>query len=616
MRPLTALFLPTVLLLASAVAAAVPSTMTFQGRLTDDLGQPLDTTVALTFRLYVASSGGSPVWVETHDDVVISYGVFEVQLGETSPLTRSHFDGSPRWLSIAVDGGAESAVRLPVNSSAYTIRANYADTSGRAKYADTAAFAVGVGNSGWADDGANVRLVTASDWLGIGTASPEDKVHIESSLSGGTAFLKLETSHASNWGETGLRIETPQNRWHLRMDDATNNNIPDGALGLRSQDVGTEIMTWTSDGKVGILNTLPEYPLDVRSTAVAIYGRTTGGLGTAGVYGRAENDGFGVMGTSTSGRGVYGASASGFGGYFLGPTTYVSGNLGVGTETPTHKLTLNGTLAYQSAGTTKYHVAYYGGGLDFCETGVGDYRLMIEDGGEVGIGTANPTAKLHVMGNVKVRDTLTAGAIFSSSIVDEFGLASAKNALYESTACTGSWKSCLSRTIRVPAPGWVLAVATARVKLDHPGSGSTDVSVALSDDSTTADDWWYANWALPGAAVAGNYYSTLNPMRLFRTDTAGVYTFYVNARRLDGEASVLGAQMHCFFIATSYSFDKAVAGGEGSGAQPAAPVLTELGDVPAPAENPGAADVASILAELSALRQEVESLRNKVEANR
>jgi hypothetical protein len=98
--------------------------------------------------------------------------------------------------------------------------------------------------------------------VGIGTDNPAEMMHIENSGIGQEAFLKIHTSHPTNWHEAGIRIETPQNKWHLRMDDDSNNQLPNGALGLRSQ-VGIEVMTWDENGSVGIGDTSPESRLDV-----------------------------------------------------------------------------------------------------------------------------------------------------------------------------------------------------------------------------------------------------------------------------------------------------------------------------------------------------------------
>jgi hypothetical protein len=61
-----------------------------------------------------------------------------------------------------------------------------------------------------------------------------------------------------------------------------------------------------------------------------------------GLYGQSGGGGIGVFGQSDSGKGVRGVSASGFAGYFEGPTSYFSGNVGIGTTSPTAKLHVNG----------------------------------------------------------------------------------------------------------------------------------------------------------------------------------------------------------------------------------------------------------------------------------
>src|SRR5512136_2116232 len=51
-----------------AAAIAIPQMMSYQGKLTDTLGSPVeDTTHSVEFRLYTTPSGGSPFWSETQD---------------------------------------------------------------------------------------------------------------------------------------------------------------------------------------------------------------------------------------------------------------------------------------------------------------------------------------------------------------------------------------------------------------------------------------------------------------------------------------------------------------------------------------------------------------------
>jgi hypothetical protein len=89
-----------------SAAQVVPgSTFTYQGRLTEN-GAPANGVYDLRFILYSAESGGSQVGAitETKDNVTVANGLFTVTLN----FGLGVFDGSPRWLEIAVRPGASS----------------------------------------------------------------------------------------------------------------------------------------------------------------------------------------------------------------------------------------------------------------------------------------------------------------------------------------------------------------------------------------------------------------------------------------------------------------------------------------------------------------------------
>ncbi len=101
--------------------------------------------------------------------------------------------------------------------------------------------------------------------VGIGTVNPDDRLHIENS-DAGTCWLKIQGSHATQWGQTGLRIQTPANTWHLRQDLYTHVNFPAGALSLYNSGGAIETMTWLENGNVGIGRTNPTRKLHVNGS--------------------------------------------------------------------------------------------------------------------------------------------------------------------------------------------------------------------------------------------------------------------------------------------------------------------------------------------------------------
>jgi hypothetical protein len=114
-RVITAVVAALLLAGASTCAAQVPQKMNYQVMLTDAADQPLtNQSVQMAFGLFDVSSGGSPLWTETHNAMTNSVGVVSVVLGETNPLTIA-FDG-PLWLQVEVDGEVLSPRRELVSA--------------------------------------------------------------------------------------------------------------------------------------------------------------------------------------------------------------------------------------------------------------------------------------------------------------------------------------------------------------------------------------------------------------------------------------------------------------------------------------------------------------------
>ncbi len=103
-----------------AVAQTVPPYLGHQGRLFDDMGQPVNGTLSFVFTLYDASTEGGVLWTETVD-VTLEDGYFAIVLGQATPLSPDLFDGSTRYLGVAVDGDTEMSPREPLVSAPYAL---------------------------------------------------------------------------------------------------------------------------------------------------------------------------------------------------------------------------------------------------------------------------------------------------------------------------------------------------------------------------------------------------------------------------------------------------------------------------------------------------------------
>lgn len=100
--------------------AGSPSTMSYQGVLTDNSGNLVaDGPYDLTFGLYDVGSGGAPLWAETQSGVTVSKGGFSTILGSVNPLTLS-FD-QQLYLGVSVNGGTELAPRVALTAAPHAL---------------------------------------------------------------------------------------------------------------------------------------------------------------------------------------------------------------------------------------------------------------------------------------------------------------------------------------------------------------------------------------------------------------------------------------------------------------------------------------------------------------
>lgn len=165
---------------------SVPRTMSYQGYLKDTGGQPVTDTLGITFRIYDLETGGTALWTEADAAVSIINGYFSAILGETNPMNLG-FDAD-YWVSLQVEGDPlEMDPRLKLHMNPYSARA------------DTAEYALNSPGSGggWVDDGTVVRLETATDSVGIGTATPTEKLEVDGNiLVSGKARIGLSNSNS------------------------------------------------------------------------------------------------------------------------------------------------------------------------------------------------------------------------------------------------------------------------------------------------------------------------------------------------------------------------------------------------------------------------------------
>ncbi len=107
--------------LTLTVLAQVPSAINFQGNLTDPItGNVIaDNTYDMVFALFDADIDGTELWSESQIGVLVMGGIFNVVLGSVNQMDPVIFS-QPVWLQITVNGETLSP-RIELAASAYSI---------------------------------------------------------------------------------------------------------------------------------------------------------------------------------------------------------------------------------------------------------------------------------------------------------------------------------------------------------------------------------------------------------------------------------------------------------------------------------------------------------------
>lgn len=275
--------------LAGPVWPAPPQLVNYQGEVTDGGVPVADGNYSMEFRIFALSVGGVALWSEAVANVPVSNGRFNVLLGQGTALPENVFDGTERWLE-AVFNGEVIAPRVRLVTVPYAHRISTVDgatgggiTGGvEITYTDIA-WALDVQNNGTGGGGHFVNNLPANSSAAV------TGVHIGGApggsfvSEGGTGVEG--TSNGGGYGVAGVSLY---------------------GTGVYGQSIGT------ADSASAIHGVLTSATPGAFSAAVR--GESNGLFTTGiGVWGSHPALGWGVYGTSNTGRGVYGEAVSGQG---------------------------------------------------------------------------------------------------------------------------------------------------------------------------------------------------------------------------------------------------------------------------------------------------------------
>ena len=329
------------MVMAAAVAAEVPSVISYQGRLTTPTGASVpDGNYTIAFTIYDAAGGGTSKWTETQS-VTTSGGLFSVQLGSVTPVSDTVFSGTTRYLGITVGTDSELMPRVALVAVPYAQRVSTVD-----------------GATGGTLSGSTAiqNNLNVSGNVGIGTETPLRKLHIGTGTTVNNVFSDVLLNFAD--GDDHYYEVTNTSGFGLFGMGGSSTNIV-GSGNLRFSPGAHTAVTMTSSGYVGVGTADPWDKLHVAGTIRADQFRgplvVNGGNITY-----AADGGDHIFSTAVQER----------------MRVTVGGNVGIGTATPDidAKLNVNGYV-FAKAPIVVYDSAKGPLSFDYDISWLGDVRV-------------------------------------------------------------------------------------------------------------------------------------------------------------------------------------------------------------------------------------------------
>jgi len=306
---------------------------------------------------------------------------------------------------------------------------------------------------GWTDGGANVFTTTSTDTVGIGTTDPTAingnyLVALQSS-SNGARTMAVYNPNAGTGAQARFELKTSDSNGEL-INFPTNYTFAPwagrtmlygetgngAAIGVNSGNIKfftgstTERMSIESNGNIGIGTSLPDSKLQVGSNAFVASDTPVLSLGGSFSTSSPSPEKAKLI-TFSNGTGSYGIGASSLQqNYFVGASNVShvfyqgatelmrikgGGNVGIGSTEPTQKLDVNGTVkatAFSGDGSALTGISSSG----WTKDGTNVHTSTITD--NVGIGTSLPAVPLQI-GTYTATNTdspvLSLGSSFSNT---------------------------------------------------------------------------------------------------------------------------------------------------------------------------------------------------------
>jgi len=361
-----------------------------------DNGTPLSGTHTIVVKLYKDLSG-SAHFQESHS-VLFTQGAYELFIGSQNPLKKSDLDSESTYITFTIDSSTESS-RKTLAAFPYAYYSKYAQYLGSTATINStqivgkitadavlrmdasklsgsfSIYTTAPGNSFVMNSSGNVgikKLNPAYELDVNGTVKATKFIGDGSSLTGLTG-----TGGVSNVGSTTIGADTDS----------------DGAGSIALQTRGTTKLTVSNNGNIGIGTSAPTNKLEVVGTVNAT---------------RFMGDGKYVTGVNTANFAITAnvVNASGLRGAIrvssTAPNGVISinslGKIGIGKVASAYMMDVAGTINARAIYKDGAPISNYS--LDAVNGSTRDV-VYVSSSGNVGIGTKTPTSKLEVVGEIK-----------------------------------------------------------------------------------------------------------------------------------------------------------------------------------------------------------------------